>query len=139
MKLNLSIGLPLFLCLGAAFCSAQCADGFDEQELTCAGPNGCEQTVTVYYPEESQSGVVVRCTAINCCAGDYETTCYSYGNCEPVKALKDLDVQRRLAQLAGESEVLVAECSGLYTPYTPPPPIISARRSMPSASDHSLR
>jgi len=121
-----------------AVCGAQCASGFNTMTVQCAGPNGCMDQKDVDTPIESQDGVRVVCGSVSCC-GQLLTTCSGSGNCEPVRALREPRAQERLARVAAESEVLVADCKGRYALFKPSPGTVLNQRSLALLDDRILR
>jgi len=139
MNRTLCLGLTaMLICLCSSLCSGQgCTDGFTATTFQCVYDGSCSSSVTVYTPNESQDGVTVHCGAVDCC-GHLFTTCWGDGNCEAVKKLGDPAARKRLARLAGESEVLVADCRGRYALYRPTP-TVATRRTLALVDDHILR
>lgn len=106
------------LTLFTSLCSGQCANGFSEMTINCAGPHGCTDSVPIFIPDESQDGVRVVCGAVSCC-GQLLTSCLGEGGCQD-EIMKKPGVRDQVAELAATSKVLVAGCKGRYVPYIAP-------------------
>jgi len=123
----------LFLTLCATVCSAQnCADTFQNDEVWCAGPDGCTGAVYPTHPNGSQYGLTIECSALDCC-GQQITTCYGTSACDVLKKPSD---KEQVNRLAATSDVLVADCKGRYALFQPR---ISEHASLATLNDHILR
>lgn len=130
--------LATFLWLCNGLCAAQCAETWQQMQFHCAGPDGCEGDLEVQYPgESSQYGVAIVCGSENCC-GQLFTTCYAGGGCEP-ESVRKPEARKRLDRIAATSEVLVADCKGRFSLYTPSSALAAYRASSMMLNDHVLR
>lgn len=114
MTKNLMALAFVFLC--NAFCASQtCTYKLDEFHLTCETAT-CSSTITQRLPAPGKDTIKYSCQTVSCC-GELKTTCTDDGSCP--FALVRPEMQARIEAIAATSQVLVADCTGRYTPYAP--------------------
>lgn len=136
MKSKLPAGLAmLFICVGSGLCSGQCTEGFNYFTAYCANSKGCSGSVSGMVPSNpSPYGSAFYANPLTCC-GSIVASFSAGGECVLVE-LRSPEIQRRLAQLAADADVLVADCGGRYALYVSSPENGGPGRNPDLLTDH---